>query len=59
MTALRINEFATRPDLLRRAVVQHQSWIEQQLGVALSKAVILESDFDIAQVGAELLLGLP
>lgn len=59
MTALRINEFATRPDLLRRAVIQHQSWIEQQLGVALSKAVILESDFDIVQVGAELLLGLP
>jgi hypothetical protein len=43
-----INEFAVRPDLLRRAVAQHRIWIEQQLGLSLSEAVILESDLDIA-----------
>ena len=43
-----VNEFAVRPDLVRRAIAQHKSWIEQQLGVSLSEAVILEPDFDPA-----------
>jgi hypothetical protein len=57
MTGTIINEFATRPELLRRAIAQHQSWIEQQLGVPLSDVVILETDLDIAQIGVELFLG--
>jgi len=54
-----VNEFAVRPDLLRRAVAQHKSWIEQQLGVSLSEAVILETDLDITQIGIELILAIP
>ena len=54
-----VNEFAVRPDLLRRAVAQHRSWIEQQLGVSLSEAVILETDLDITQIGIELILAIP
>jgi hypothetical protein len=48
-TSIIINEFAVRSDLLRRAVAQHQTWIEQQLGVSPSDVVILESDLDIAR----------
>ena len=58
-TSIIINEFAVRPDLLRRAVAQHRSWIEQQLGVSLSDVVILETELDIAQIGIELLLAIP
>jgi AAA+ superfamily predicted ATPase len=58
-TSITINEFAVRPDLVRRAVAQHQTWIEQQLGVPLSEVVILETDLDVAQIGVELLLALP
>src|ERR1035438_8981181 len=54
-----VNEFAVRPDLLRRAVAQHRSWIEQQLGVSLSDVVIFETELDIAQIGIELLLAIP
>jgi DNA polymerase III delta prime subunit len=54
-----VNEFAVRPDLLRRAVAQHRSWIEQQLGVSLSEAVILETDLDLTQIGIELILAIP
>ena len=54
-----VNEFAVRPDLVRRAIAQHRTWIEQQLGVPLSDVVILESELDIAQIGIELLLSLP
>ena len=42
-----VNEFAVRPDLLRRAIAQHKTWIEEQLEVSLSDAVILESDLDL------------
>ena len=54
-----VNEFAVRPDLLRRAIAQHKTWIEQQLGVSLSEAVILETDLDITQIGIELILAIP
>src|ERR1035438_7758598 len=54
-----VNEFAVRPDLLRRAVDQHRIWIEQQLGVPLSETVILETDLDITQIGIELILAIP
>ena len=50
---------SVRPNLVRRAIAQHQTWIEQQLGVSLSGVVILESDLDIAQIGVELLLAIP
>jgi hypothetical protein len=59
MTDIVINEFAVRPELLRQAVAQHRSWIEQQLGASLPEAVILETDLDIAQIGIELLLPVP
>ena len=58
-TSIVISEFAVRPDLLRRAVAQHRSWIELQLGAPLSEAVILETDLDLAQIGVELLLAIP
>jgi hypothetical protein len=45
--------------VLRRAVAQHKSWIEQQLGVSLSDAVILETDLDLAQIGVELFIPVP
>src|ERR1035437_7819884 len=54
-----VNEFAVRPDLVRRAIAQHRTWIEGQLGVSLSDVVILESGLDIAQIGVELLLAVP
>jgi hypothetical protein len=54
-----VNEFAVRPDLLRRAIAQHKTWIEQQLGISLSEAVILETDLDITQIGIELILAIP
>ena len=54
-----VNEFAVRPELVRRAIAQHKTWIEQQLGVSLSEAVILETDLDLAQIGIELLLSIP
>ena len=54
-----VNEFAVRQDLLRRAVAQHKSWIEQQLGVSLSDAVILETDLDLAQIGVKLFIPVP
>jgi hypothetical protein len=59
MTNLTITEFATRPDMLRRAVAEHRIWIEQQLGASLPEIVMLESDLDIAQIGVELLLAIP
>ena len=58
-TRILINEFAVRPDLLRRAMAQHRSWIEQQLGVSLSDVVILETELDITQIGVELFLAVP
>src|ERR1035441_8996978 len=58
-TSIVISEFAVRPDLLRRAVAQHRSWIELQLGAPLSEAVILETDLDLTQIGIELLLAIP
>jgi hypothetical protein len=54
-----VNEFAVRPDLVRRAIVQHKTWIEQQLGVPLCDVVILETDLDLTQIGIELLLAIP
>jgi hypothetical protein len=36
MTGTIINEFSVRPELVRRAIAQHRTWIEQQLGVSLS-----------------------
>jgi len=58
-TTTTVNEFAVRPELVRRAVAQHKTWIEQQLGVSLSNVVILESDLDIAEIGIERLLAIP
>ena len=58
-TSILINEYAARPELLRQAVAQHQTWIEQQLGVSLSDVIILDSDLDLSQIGVELLLAIP
>jgi hypothetical protein len=54
-----VNEFAVRPELLRRAIARHRSWTEQQLGVSMSETVILETDLDLAQIGIELFLSMP
>jgi hypothetical protein len=53
-----VNELAVRPELVRRAVARHQGWIEKQLGVSLSDAVIFETDLDLAQIGIELFLAI-
>lgn len=57
MTGTIVNEYSTRSDLLRSAITQHKTWIEQQLGVSLADVIIVESDLDIAQIGIELFLG--
>jgi ATPase family associated with various cellular activities (AAA) len=55
-TSLRMNEFATKPTLLRRALEPHQTWIEATLGVAFSDVVIFEVHLDLTQIGAERIL---
>lgn len=53
-----VNDFATRSSIVRRAVEARQNWIEEKLGVPLSEAVILETSFNLAQIGVEKILGL-
>jgi hypothetical protein len=51
-----MNEFATKPTLLRRALETHQTWIEATLGAPFSDVVILEVHLDLTQIGAERIL---
>jgi ATPase family associated with various cellular activities (AAA) len=55
-TSLHMNETATKPTLLRRALKTHQDWIETTLGAPFSDVVILEVHLDLTQIGAERLL---
>jgi hypothetical protein len=51
------HEFATRPALIRRAIDQHQVWIEESLGVLLAEAVILKCDISLVDAAIPQLLG--
>jgi hypothetical protein len=54
---LQQRDFATRPDLVRRAIEARQIWIEQKLGVPLSDTVIFETTLNLSQIGLEKILG--
>ncbi|QNI32001.1 hypothetical protein H7849_23805 [Alloacidobacterium dinghuense] len=52
-------EFVARPMLIRRALAEHQTWIEEKLGVPLSDAIIFDRvDKNLPQVGLEKVLAL-
>src|ERR1700730_12286819 len=51
------HEFAARPALIRRAVDQHQGWIEESLGVSLAEVVILKCDISLVDAAIPQLLG--
>jgi hypothetical protein len=53
---LRMNESATKPAILRRALERHQAWIEATLAAPFSDVVILEVHLDLTQIGAERIL---
>jgi hypothetical protein len=50
-------EFAARPALIRRAIDQHQVWIEQSLGIPLAEGVILNCDLSLTNAAIPQLLG--
>jgi hypothetical protein len=53
------SEFPARPALIRGALAEHQTWIEQKLGVPLSDAIIFDQVVsNLPQVGLEKLLKL-
>ena len=52
-----MNDFASRPTVLRKALEFHQPWIETTLGVGLADVVIFEVDLNLAQIGLETLPG--
>jgi hypothetical protein len=51
------HEFAARPALIRRAVDQHQGWIEESLGIPLAEVVILKCDISLVDAAIPQLLG--
>jgi hypothetical protein len=51
------HEFAARPALIRRAIDQHQVWIEQCLGIPLAEGVVLNCDQSLADAAVPRLLG--
>jgi hypothetical protein len=51
-----MNENATKPTLLRRALERHQAWIETTLGAPFADVVIFEVHLDLTQIGAERIL---
>lgn len=51
------HEFAARPALIRRAIDQHQVWIEQCLGIPLAEGVVLNCDLSLANAAISQLLG--
>src|SRR5437868_11052199 len=51
------HEFAAPPALIRRAIDQHQGWIEESLGVLLAEAVILKCDISLVDAAIPQLLG--
>jgi hypothetical protein len=51
------HEFAAPPALIRRAIDQHQGWIEGSLGVLLTEAIILKCDISLVDAAIPQLLG--
>ena len=51
------NEFAARPELIRRAIDQHTEWIEKSLGLPLSQAVIVGCDISFMDAAIPQLFG--
>jgi hypothetical protein len=51
------HEFAARPALIRRAIDQHQVWIEERLGTPLPESVILNCDLPLVNAAIPRLLG--
>jgi hypothetical protein len=51
------HEFAARPALIRRAIDQHQGWIEESLSVPLAEVVILTCDISLVNAAIPQLLG--
>lgn len=47
----------TKALAIRRALEAHKGWLEQQLAVPLSDMVVMETDVDLTQIGAERVLG--
>jgi len=56
-TDMLTHEFAARPALIRRAIYQHQTWIEERLDVPLAEAVILICDISLVDAAIPQLLG--
>ena len=52
-------EFATKPELLRRALQVHRAWVESKLGVPFSDVAILETNLDLTGIAVDILLGRP
>jgi ATPase family associated with various cellular activities (AAA) len=53
-----LQEFATRPALIRNAIAVHREWIETKLGVSLSEAVIFDGLENLSEVGLEKILSV-
>lgn len=53
-----LNNFATRPTLIRDAVEAWCPWIEAQIGCRLAEAVIIETQHNLAQIAVEAVLGV-
>jgi hypothetical protein len=51
-----MNEFATKPTILRKALEPHQAWIETTLDAPFADVVIFEVPLDFTQIGAERIL---
>lgn len=54
---LQQHDFATRPELVRRAILAHENWIEKSLDVPFTETVIFESSLNLSQIGIEKILG--
>jgi len=53
----KVSNCAPRPALIRRAIEPQRRWIEAQIGISLSEAVLVESRLNLAQIGVEKVLG--
>lgn len=52
------HQFATRHFMIRQALANHRQWIEEQLGVPLSEAVVFEGLTNLSQIGVDKLLSM-
>ena len=53
---IQVQDFATRPLSIRRAVAAHQGWIEETLGLPLAQTVIIDGLPNLSQVGIDKVL---